>query len=164
MTILEGQFLGSSRRVALVASRFNELIVSKLIEGARDALVRHGVADQDLTLAWVPGAYEIPLVAGRLAASGRYDAVLALGAVIRGSTPHFDYVASEVSKGVASEGLRTGVPIIFGVLTCDTLEQALERAGVKSGNKGWDAGMSALEMMDLFPRLPEPELTRSRAV
>jgi len=164
MTILEGHFLGGSHRVALVASRFNELVVSKLIEGARDALIRHGVAEDDLTLAWVPGAYEIPQVAGRLAASGNFDAVIALGAVIRGSTPHFDYVASEVSKGVASEALRTGVPIIFGVLTCDTLEQALERAGVKSGNKGWDAGMGALEMMDLFTRLPGPVPTRSRAV
>lgn len=154
MKILEGQFTAADRRVALVAGRFNELIVSKLIEGARDVLVRHGVADDALTLAWVPGAYEIPLVAGRLAASGQYDAVITLGAVIRGSTPHFDYVAGEVSKGVASEGLRTGVPIVFGVLTCDTLEQALERAGVKAGNKGWDAGMTALEMMDLMAKLP----------
>jgi 6,7-dimethyl-8-ribityllumazine synthase len=153
MRILEGYFTGKDRQVALVAGRFNELVVSKLIEGARDALVRHGVDEGDLTLAWVPGAYEIPLVAGRLAASGRYQAVIALGAVIRGSTPHFDYVASEVSKGVAAEGLRTGVPIVFGVLTCDTLEQALERAGVKAGNKGWDAGMTALEMMDLLPKL-----------
>lgn len=153
MKILEGQFTGARGPVALVAGRFNELIVSKLVEGARDALVRHGIPDDELSLAWVPGAYEIPLVAGRLAASGRYAAVLALGAVIRGSTPHFDYVASEVSKGVAAESLRTGVPIVFGVLTCDTLEQALERAGVKAGNKGWDAAMTALEMMDLMPRL-----------
>ena len=153
MNTIEGIFQGKGRRVALVASRFNELIVSKLIEGARDCLVRHGVADEDLTLVWVPGAYELPLIAGRVAASSHYDAVIALGAVIRGSTPHFDYVASEVSKGIASEGLRTGKPIVFGVLTCDTLEQALERAGVKAGNKGWDAGMTALEMMDLMPRI-----------
>jgi len=153
MKVLEGLFDGTGRRVALVAGRFNELIVSKLIEGARDCLVRHGVSDDDLVLSWVPGAYEIPLVAGKLAGSGRYDAVITLGAVIRGSTPHFDYVASEVSKGVASESLRTGVPILFGVLTCDTLEQALERAGVKAGNKGWDAGLGALEMMSLLPRL-----------
>jgi len=150
---IEGHFRPQKRSIAIVASRFNELVVSKLIEGARDALVRHGVADDNITLAWVPGAFEIPLICGRLAASGKYDAVLALGAVIRGSTPHFDYVASEVSKGVASESLRTGVPILFGVLTCDTLEQALERAGLKSGNKGWDAGMSALEMTDLIANL-----------
>jgi 6,7-dimethyl-8-ribityllumazine synthase len=155
MKILEGHFGGQGRKVALVASRFNELVVSKLIEGARDGLVRHGVADDEVTLAWVPGAYEIPLVAGRLASSGRYHAVITLGAVIRGSTPHFDYVASEVSKGVAHEGLRTGVPIVFGVLTCDTLEQALERAEVKAGNKGWDAALTALEMMDLLPRLAQ---------
>lgn len=153
MNVLEGVFEGRGRRVAIVAGRFNELIVSKLIEGARDCLVRHGVADDDLTLSWVPGAYEIPLVAGRIAASGLFNAVIALGAVIRGSTPHFDYVASEVAKGVAGESLRTGVPILFGVLTCDTLEQALERAGVKAGNKGWDAGLSALEMMSLLPKL-----------
>ncbi len=153
MKVLEGVFSGKGRKVAIVASRFNELVVSKLVEGARDALVRHEVADDALTLAWVPGAFEIPLIAGKLAASKKYDAVLALGAVIRGSTPHFDYVAGEVSKGVAGESLRTGVPIIFGVLTCDTLEQALERAGVKSGNKGWDAGMAALELMDLVPKL-----------
>lgn len=154
MRILEGVLTASGYKVAIVAARFNELIVSKLIEGARDCLVRHGVADDALDLAWVPGAYEIPLVVGRMAASKKYDAVIALGAVIRGSTPHFDYVASEVSKGVASESLRTGVPIIFGVLTCDTLEQALERAGVKAGNKGWDAGLAAIEMMNLLPRLP----------
>lgn len=155
MKVWEGNFTAKGRRVAFVASRFNELVVSKLIEGARDVLIRHGIKDDDLTLAWVPGAFEIPLVSGRLAASGQFDAVIALGAVIRGSTPHFDYVASEVSKGVASESLRTGVPILFGVLTTDTLEQALERAGVKAGNKGWDAGISALELMDLMAQLPE---------
>lgn len=154
MTVFEGQFKGQGRRVALVASRFNDLVVGRLIEGARDVLKRHGVAEEDLSLAWVPGAYEIPLAAGRLAASGRYEAVLALGAVIRGATPHFEYVAAEVSKGVAAESLRTGVPILFGVLTCDTLEQALERAGLKSGNKGWEVGLAALEMMDLWSQLP----------
>lgn len=154
MNIIEGMLTGQGRKMALVAARFNELVVSQLVGGARDCLVRHGMVDDDLTLVWVPGAYEIPLVAGKMAASGRFDAVIALGAVIRGSTPHFDYVASEVSKGVASEGLRTGVPIVFGVLTCDTLEQALERAGVKAGNKGWDAGLTALELVDLMPRLP----------
>jgi len=153
MRTIEGQFHGASAKVALVASRFNELVVSQLVSGARDCLVRHGTPEDQLTLAWVPGAYEIPLVAGKLAASGRYDVVITLGAVIRGSTPHFDYVASEVSKGVAAESLRTGVPIVFGVLTCDTLEQALERAGVKAGNKGWDAALVALEMVSLVPQL-----------
>ena len=153
MRVIEGNFDGKGKKFALVASRFNELVVSKLIEGARDCLVRHGVGDDDITLTWVPGAYEIPWVCGRLAAQGKYDGVLALGAVIRGATPHFDYVASEVSKGVAQEGLRTGVPIIFGVLTTDTLEQALERAGTKGGNKGWDAGLTALEMSNLKPQI-----------
>lgn len=153
MNQIEGDFSGSGRKVALVASRFNELIVSKLIDGARDGLVRHGIDENDLTLVWVPGAFEIPLVAGKTAQSGHYDAVIALGAVIRGSTPHFDFVAAEVSKGVAQESLRTGVPILFGVLTCDTLEQALERAGVKAGNKGWDCALGALEMMNLLERL-----------
>lgn len=153
MNTIEGRFQGQKARVALVASRFNELVVSQLVAGARDCLTRHGTPDEQLTLYWVPGAYEIPLVAGKVAASGRFDAVIALGAVIRGSTPHFDYVAAEVSKGVASESLHTGVPIVFGVLTCDTLEQALERAGVKAGNKGWDAGMAALELVDLLPQL-----------
>lgn len=153
MKILEGVFQGQGKKVALVASRFNDLVVSRLVEGARDGLLRHGVKDDDLTLAYVPGAYEIPLAAGRLAATGRFDAVITLGAVIRGSTPHFDYVAGEVSKGVAQESLRTGVPILFGVLTTDTIEQALERAGLKAGNKGWEAALSALEMMDLMGKL-----------
>lgn len=149
MRVVEGNFEGKGRKFALVASRFNELVVSKLIEGARDCLLRHGVEEENLTLVWVPGAYEIPWACGRLAEKKEYDGVIALGAVIRGATPHFDYVASEVSKGVAQEGLRTGVPVIFGVLTTDTLEQALERAGTKAGNKGWDAGLAALEMSSL---------------
>ncbi len=153
MEQIHGMLRASGRRVALVAGRFNHLIVDRLIEGAVDCFVRHEGDEGSLTLVRVPGSLEIPLVAGRLAASGKYDAVIALGAVIRGDTPHFDYVAAEAAKGVASESLRTGRPIIFGVLTCDTLEQALERAGVKSGNKGWDAMLAALEMADLMQRL-----------
>ena len=147
------RFDGKGKKVALVASRFNDLVVSRLIEGAKDGLIRHGVAEIDITLAYVPGAYEIPFVAGKLAGSKQYDSVITLGAVIRGSTPHFEYVSSEVSKGVAQESLRTGVPILFGVLTCDTVEQALERAGLKAGNKGWEAALSALEMMNLLNTL-----------
>ncbi len=153
MEQIQGMLRANGRRVALVAGRFNDLIVNRLIEGAVDCFLRHDGDESNLALVRVPGSLEIPLVAGRLAASGTYDAVVSLGAVIRGDTPHFDYVAAEVSKGVASESLRTGRPIIFGVLTCDTLEQALERAGVKGGNKGWDAMLAALEMMDLMPRL-----------
>ena len=153
MKVLEGNFDGKGKKVALVASRFNDFVVSRLIEGAKDGLIRHGVAEIDITLAYVPGAYEIPFVAGKLAGSKQYDSVITLGAVIRGSTPHFEYVSSEVSKGVAQESLRTGVPILFGVLTCDTVEQALERAGLKAGNKGWEAALSALEMMNLLNTL-----------
>ncbi len=153
MEQIQGMLRANGRRVALVAGRFNDLIVNRLIEGAVDCFLRHDGDESNLALVRVPGSLEIPLVAGRLAASGTYDAVVSLGAVIRGDTPHFDYVAAEVSKGVASESLRTGRPIIFGVLTCDTLEQALERAGVKGGNKGWDAMLAALEMMDLMQRL-----------
>jgi 6,7-dimethyl-8-ribityllumazine synthase len=151
--LLEGKFEGRGKKVAIAASRFNDLVTGHLIEGARDALLRHGVAEADLTLVRVPGAFELPLIAGKLARSGRYQAVVALGAVIRGSTPHFDYVAAEVSKGLASESLSSGVPIAFGVLTTDTIEQALERAGLKAGNKGWDAAMTVLELMDLIPQL-----------
>ena len=153
MEQIQGMLGASGRRVALVAGRFNDLIVNRLIDGATDCFLRHSGDEKSLTLVRVPGSLEIPLVAGRLAAAGKYDAVVCLGAVIRGDTPHFDYVAAEASKGIASESLRTGIPIIFGVLTCDTLEQALERAGVKSGNKGWDAMLAALEMADLMPRL-----------
>jgi 6,7-dimethyl-8-ribityllumazine synthase len=153
MDVIQGMLTASGRRIAMVAGRFNDMIVGRLIEGATDCFLRHGGEEKNLTLVRVPGSLEIPLVAGRLAATGRWDAVVCLGAVIRGGTPHFDYVAAEASKGIASESLKTGRPIIFGVLTCDTLEQALERAGVKSGNKGWDAMLSALEMADLVPRL-----------
>lgn len=152
MKEIEGMLSAQGKKVALVAGRFNDLIVGRLIEGALDCFLRHGGSEADLTLVRVPGSFEIPLVAGSMAKKD-FDAVVCLGAVIRGGTPHFDYVAAEVSKGIATESLRSGKPIIFGVLTCDTLEQALERAGVKSGNKGWDAMLSALEMADLMGRL-----------
>jgi len=160
--ILEGKLLGEGLRFAVVIPRFNDFITAKLLEGAMDALRRHGVAEEDVTIARVPGSFEIPLVAKRLAGSGSYDAVICLGAVIRGATPHFDYVAAEVAKGVAAVGLQTGVPTIFGVLTTDTIEQAVERAGTKAGNKGFDAAMSAIEMANLLrelnstPDLPRP--------
>jgi 6,7-dimethyl-8-ribityllumazine synthase len=152
--VFEGTLSGEGLRFGIVIGRFNDFISSKLLSGALDCLNRHGTSLDAVETAWVPGSFEIPLVAGKLAASGRYDAVICLGAVIRGSTPHFDYVASEVAKGVARVGLDTGVPVIFGVLTTDTIEQAVERAGTKSGNKGWDAALSALEMANLLKGLP----------
>jgi 6,7-dimethyl-8-ribityllumazine synthase len=142
--------IGTGLKVACVASRFNELLSSRLLAGAQDALVRHGVEASDVDVAWVPGAFELPLVASRLADKGIYDAVICLGVVIRGGTPHFEYVASEVSKGVAKIGLDTGVPVIFGIITADTIEQAVERAGTKQGNKGYEAAMSAIEMANLL--------------
>ncbi len=147
--VCEGALLGQGLRFALVVARFNEFITGKLLEGARDALRRHGVADEHIDVAWAPGAFEIPLVARWLAESGRYDAVICLGAVIRGATPHFDFVAAEAAKGVASVGLSTGVPVILGILTTDTIEQAIERAGTKAGNKGFHAAMAAIEMANL---------------
>ena len=150
MNVFEGKLMASSHRVAIVVGRFNEFIGSKLLEGAKDALVRHGASEDDITVAWVPGAFEIPLVAKKLASSNNYDAVICLGSVIRGATPHFDVVASEVSKGVANVSLETGVPVIFGVLTTDTIEQAIERAGTKAGNKGFEAGVTAIEMINLL--------------
>jgi len=151
--IIEGTLNAKGMRFALVAGRFNDFITSKLVEGALDALKRHGAAEQNLTVVWVPGSFEIPLVARKVAASGKYDAVIALGAVIRGATAHFDYVAAEVSKGVAQVSLETNVPVIFGVLTTDTIEQAIERAGTKAGNKGSDAALAAMEMVDLLKNL-----------
>ncbi len=151
--VIEGKLLGKGKKVAIVASRFNDFITARLMEGALDALNRHGVAEKDITIYKVPGAFEIPSVAGRLATSASTDGIICLGAVIRGSTPHFDYVASEVSKGIAHVGLGAKIPVIFGVLTTDTIEQAIERAGTKSGNKGFDAGMALLEMMDLFSQI-----------
>lgn len=151
--VLEGKLIATGLKFAIVISRFNELIGNKLLSGAMDALVRHGAADGEITVAWVPGAFEIPMVAQKLASSGKYNAVICLGAVIRGATPHFDYVAAEVSKGIAKVGLDTGMPVIFGVLTTDTIEQAVERAGAKAGNKGWDAAVAAIEMANLAKAL-----------
>lgn len=150
MKVLEGNFDGKGLRVGIIAGRFNEFISSKLVGGAEDALKRHGVDGDNIDLAWTPGAYEMPLVAQKMAKSGKYDAILTLGAVIKGSTPHFDYVCAEVSKGVASVSLETGVPVVFGVLTTNTIEEAIERAGTKAGNKGFDAGMTAIEMVNLL--------------
>ena len=150
MKLLEGKLTAKGMKVAIVASRFNEFITSKLIGGAEDCLIRHGADSDDLTLAWVPGAFEIPLAAQKLARSGKYDAVVCVGAVIRGATPHFDYVCAEASKGIAHVSLETGVPVAFGVLTTDNIEQAVERAGTKAGNKGADAALSAIEMVNLM--------------
>jgi 6,7-dimethyl-8-ribityllumazine synthase len=152
--VYEGHLIGEGLRIGIVVSRFNEFISNKLLGGALDALRRHGVAEGDIDVAWVPGAFEIPLLARKLAASERYHAVICLGAVIRGATPHFDYVASESAKGVAQASLQTGLPVIYGIVTADTIEQAIERAGTKMGNKGWDAGEAALEMANLMKVLP----------
>lgn len=148
--VFEGQLIGEGLRFAIVVSRFNEFITSKLLGGAEDALSRHGVDMARVDIAWVPGSFEVPSVAKKLAATGRYDGVICLGAVIRGATPHFDYVAAEVSKGIANVSLQTGLPIIFGVITTDTIEQAIERAGTKVGNKGFDAAEAAIEMANLL--------------
>ena len=151
--IIEGKLVSSGKKYGIIVSRFNEFISGKLLAGALDALQRHGVQDGEITVAWTPGSFEIPMVARKMALSGNYDAVIALGAVIRGSTPHFDYVAAEVSKGVAQVTLDTQVPVAFGVLTTDTIEQAVERAGTKAGNKGFDAACSAIEMVNLLEQL-----------
>ena len=148
--ILEAKLLAEGKKFALVVSRFNDFITEKLVSGALDALVRSGARDEDIDLVRVPGAFEIPLMAKRMAAKGRYDAIICLGAVIRGSTPHFDYVSAEVSKGVAVVGLDGDLPVIFGIITTDTIEQAIERAGTKAGNKGWSAAMAAVEMANLM--------------
>lgn len=149
MKTFEGHLVGTGLRVGIVAGRFNEFIVGKLVGGALDALRRHGVEEENVDVAWVPGAFEIPLIAKKMAESGRYDAVVTLGAVIRGATPHFDYVCNETAKGVAALSLSTGIPVIFGVLTTDSIEQAIERAGTKAGNKGWEAATAAIEMANL---------------
>jgi 6,7-dimethyl-8-ribityllumazine synthase len=145
----EGNLLGQGLKFGVVVSRFNEFFSQKLLDGARDALLRHGVAETDIEVAWTPGSFEIPLIAQKMAGTKKYDAVICLGAVIRGGTPHFEYIAAEVTKGIANVGLNTGVPIIFGVITTDTLEQAIERSGTKDGNKGFDAAVSAIEMANL---------------
>ena len=153
MKTFEGNLVAQNMKVALVAARFNEFITSKLIGGAMDGLTRHGVQEEDISLAWVPGAFEIPLIASKMAASGKYDAVICLGAVIRGSTSHYDYVCAEVSKGIAQVSLQSQVPVLFGVLTTDTIEQAIERAGTKAGNKGYDCAAGAIEMVNLIHEL-----------
>jgi 6,7-dimethyl-8-ribityllumazine synthase len=146
----EGALLGEGLRFMLVVSRFNEFISARLVEGAEDALLRHGVKEEDIEVAWTPGAFEIPLIAKRMAQSGKYNAIICLGAVIRGGTPHFEYIAAEVSKGIAKVGLDTGIPAIFGIITADTLEQAIERAGTKDGNMGFRAAMHGIEMANLI--------------
>ncbi len=151
--VFEGDLLGKGLKIGVVVARFNEFITGKLLSGAKDALSRHGVADEDIDVAWVPGSFEIPLVAQKLAGTSKYDAVICLGTVIRGATPHFEYIAAEVSKGVAKVGLDAGIPVLFGVITADTLEQAIERAGTKSGNKGFDAAVGAIEMANLLKKI-----------
>ena len=148
--LFEGVLLGKGLKFGVVISRFNEFITKKLLEGAQDALLRHGVSDGDIDIAWVPGSFEIPLVAKKLAQAKKYDAIICLGAVIRGATPHFEYIAAEVTKGIAKVSLETGLPISYGIITADSLEQAIERAGTKAGNKGFDAAVDAIEMANLL--------------
>lgn len=153
MKTLEGKLVSRDIKVGIVAARFNEFITSKLLSGAMDGLVRHEVAQEDVEVAWVPGAFEIPLIAQKMAESGKYDAVICLGAVIRGATSHYDLVCNEAAKGIAQVGLKTGVPVLFGVVTTDTIEQAIERAGTKAGNKGYDCATSAIEMVNLIRQI-----------
>jgi len=153
MKIIEGDLQAKGLKFGIVISRFNEFITGKLLDGAKDALVRHGVKEEDIDIVKVPGSFEIPLIAKKMAAKETYNAVICLGTVIRGATPHFDYISAEVSKGIATVSMETGVPVAFGVLTCDTIEQAVERAGTKSGNKGWDAALTAIEMARLLKNL-----------
>jgi 6,7-dimethyl-8-ribityllumazine synthase len=156
MNVYEGRLVADkSIKIGIVAARFNEFIVGKLIEGALDGLRRHDVKEEDISLAWVPGAFEIPLIAGKMAKSGMYDAVICLGAVIRGSTTHYDYVCSEVSKGIANVSLKSDIPVLFGVLTTENIEQAIERAGSKAGNKGFESATAAIEMVNLIKSLPQ---------
>ena len=154
MKIIEGQFTNVAGKFAIVAARFNQLIVDRLVAGAVDAFTRHGVADESLDLVWVPGSFELPSVARKLAGSGQYTAVICLGCVIQGETDHYDYVCSQTASGIAQASMETGVPVLFGVLTCDTLEQAMNRAGGKAGNKGTDAALAAIEMVSLLKQLP----------
>lgn len=151
--IFEGNLVGTGLKIGMVAARFNEFITTRLVSGAKDALLRHGVREEAIDLAWVPGAFEIPLAAKKMAETDKYDAVLALGAVIRGATPHFEYVSAEAAKGVAHASLHTETPVIFGILTTDTIEQAIERAGTKAGNKGWDAAVNAIEMANVIRKI-----------
>lgn len=153
MKVFEGKLVSEKIKIGIVAARFNEFITSKLLSGAIDGLLRHDVQEEDISVAWVPGAFEIPLIASKMANSGVYDAVICLGAVIRGSTSHYDYVCSEVSKGIAAVSLESKVPVMFGVLTTDTIEQAIERAGTKAGNKGYDSAVGAIEMVNLIRQM-----------
>ena len=153
MKVLEGKLVATKGKFAIVGARFNEFIVSKLLGGAVDGLVRHGISEENIDVAWVPGAFEIPLICEKMVKTGKYDAVIALGTVIRGSTSHYDYVCAEVSKGTAMVGLETGVPTLFGILTTDNIEQAIERAGTKAGNKGYDVACSAIEMVNLMKNI-----------
>ena len=153
MNKIEGKIVAEGIKIGIVAARFNEFIVSKLVSGAMDGLLRHDVKEEDVTLAWVPGAFEIPVVAKKMAESGKYDAVICLGAVIRGATSHYDYVCNEVSKGIAQVSLQSGIPVMFGVVTTENIEQALERAGTKAGNKGYDCALGAIEMVNLMKQL-----------
>ncbi len=152
----QGMLLGKGLKFGLVASRFNEFITARLLDGAMDALLRHGVSEGDIEIAWTPGSFEIPFIAKKLAQSGKYSAIICLGTVIRGGTPHFEYIAAEVSKGIAAVALETGVPVIHGIITADNLEQAIERAGTKEGNKGFDAAVSAIEMANLVKAVSSP--------
>ena len=153
MNLIQGNMIGTGMKVAIVASRFNEIIVKKLLAGSEDGQVRHGVAGEDIDAYWVPGAFELPLLGQKLAQSGRYDAVICVGAVIRGATSHYDLVCSETAKGIAQAAMHTGVPVLFGVITTENIEQAIERAGSKAGNKGYDCALSAIEMVDLLRRV-----------
>ena len=153
MNYIQGNLVAKEVKIGIVAGRFNEFITSKLLSGAQDALVRHDVKDDNIDVAWVPGAFEIPLIADKMAKSGKYDAVICLGAVIRGNTSHYDYVCSEVSKGIAHVSLESGIPVMFGVVTTENIEQAIERAGSKAGNKGYDCAIGVLEMVDLYKKL-----------
>ncbi|MBP3327163.1 MAG: 6,7-dimethyl-8-ribityllumazine synthase [Coprococcus sp.] len=153
MNKIEGKIVANGAKIGIVAARFNEFIVSKLVGGAEDALLRHDVKEEDITVAWVPGAFEIPLAAKKMAMSGKYDAVICLGTVIRGATSHYDYVCNEVSKGIAAVSLESGIPVMFGIVTTENIEQAIERAGTKAGNKGYDCAMGALEMIDLMRKM-----------
>ncbi len=154
MNLIEGKLVApEGAKIGIVASRFNEIIVNKLLGGAVDGLVRHGVKEENITAVWVPGAFEIPVIADKMAASGKYDAVICVGAVIRGSTSHYDYVCNEVSKGVAQAGMKNGVPVLFGVITTENIEQAIERAGSKAGNKGYDCALGAIEMINVMKQL-----------
>jgi 6,7-dimethyl-8-ribityllumazine synthase len=154
--LFEGVLLGKGLKIGVVVSRFNEFVTTKLLEGAKDAMIRHDVSPDDIDVAWVPGAFELPIIAKKMAQTKRYDAVICLGAVIRGATPHFEYISAEVTKGIAQVGLDTGVPVTFGVITTDTIEQAIERAGTKAGNKGFDAAVNAIEMANLVKNVSWP--------